>query len=160
MRDILFRPKKIIVSINIKYYFLLILILLLLPDLFFSDIDFNKTNTSFEKLKQINNDYIILLFVAVIGPFIETFIFQFLLINMVKAIIGNTRYTFFLSVMIPALLFGFSHYYNRSYIIAASIIGIILSSTYYISQFIRKENGFLIVFLLHGLNNLLAFLTN
>jgi len=160
MRDFLFHPGKIILNINIKYYFLIIFSLLLLPSLILTLFHIDLSNENVELIEQVDNVFLIILFEVVMIPLFETFIFQFLLINMVKALAGRSRYTFWLSVLIPSVLFGLSHSYSLLYIVAATLTGIIFSLTYYISTFLRKENGFLIVFLLHGLNNLLAILIN
>jgi hypothetical protein len=133
---------------------------MLIPGLILTIFHIDLPNVNAELIEQADNVFLIILFEVIMIPLFETFIFQFLLIHMVKALAGNTRYTFLLSVLIPSVLFGFTHFYSQLYIVAATLSGIILSSTYYISTFLRKENGFLIVFLMHGLNNLLAFLLN
>ncbi|HYX06508.1 MAG TPA: CPBP family intramembrane glutamic endopeptidase [Bacteroidales bacterium] len=134
--------------------------MLLLPSLILTLFHIDLSNENVELIEQVDNVFLIILFEVVMIPLFETFIFQFLLINMVKALAGRSRYTFWLSVLIPSVLFGLSHSYSLLYIVAATLTGIIFSLTYYISTFLRKENGFLIVFLLHGLNNLLAILIN
>jgi len=155
-----FNIRNSILNINIKYYFLIAFILQLLPSLILTSLNIENTNESVQIIEQINNNIIIFLFVVIIGPMFETVIFQLFLINMIKAFSEKSKYSIFLSVIIPSIAFGFSHFYNLYYIIFGFFIGLIYSTTYYVSQFLRKENGFLIVLLLHSLNNLLAFITN
>ncbi len=149
-----------ILSLNIKYYFLIAFFLQLIPSLVLTSFNINNSNRTVQILEQSNSNLIVFLFVVIIGPVFETVIFQLLFINAIKAFSAKSRYTIILSVIIPSVLFGLSHPYSLYYILFSFLIGLIYSSVYYVSQFLRKENGFLIVLLLHSLNNLLAYLTN
>ena len=98
-----------------------------------------------------------LLVVVIWAPVMETILYQALIIHIVKAFVPKIRYSFLISVFISSLAFGLSHPYSLSYIFAASIAGLIFASTYYISLY-RKQSAFLLVFLLHALNNLIGLL--
>jgi len=156
----IYNLKEKILNLNVIYYFILIFFIQLIPSIILMVFNVENTNTSVNIIEQFNNIIITFLFVVVWGPIFETVIFQFILINLIKTFTQNTKYTMFLSIVIPSIVFGSSHPYNIYYFAFGTIIGLVYSSTYYISQFFRKENGFIIVLLLHSSNNLLAFLTN
>ncbi len=151
---------NIILKINVKYYFLIAFTLQLIPSLVLSIFGIDNSNRSVMYVQQLNNKLLLFLFVVIIAPIFETIIYQFLLINMIKVFSAKMKYSMLLSIIIPAVAFGFSHFYSIYYLIFGLLVGIIYSSTYYISQYLRKENAFVIVLLIHSLNNLLALLTN
>ena len=84
-------------------------------------------------------------------PLLETFIFQYLIIefsNNIKLLKNNN----FAIIIISAITFGLSHNYSFLYIFYASIIGLFLAYSYIIY---KKKNfsPFLIVTLIHSLRN-------
>jgi membrane protease YdiL (CAAX protease family) len=94
-------------------------------------------------------------------PFIETFIFQYLPIELLKLFAKNKE--FFITV-ISGGLFGFAHYFNnRDYFfsIAAFFAGLIFASIYLYSKK-RKDISFpfLLVFSVHSVINLISISIN
>jgi membrane protease YdiL (CAAX protease family) len=94
-------------------------------------------------------------FVAgIVAPLLETWIFQHIANKaLVKAGVRN----FYVLLIVPALLFGLSHYYNLLYIIAMFFGGAIMNYLYLYC----KANGykaFWWVVLLHSLYNLFGIL--
>ncbi len=87
----------------------------------------------------------------------ETLLYQVGIIQIIKAFVPKIRYSFIISVFVSSLAFGLSHPYSLTYVFAASVAGLILAATYFISLY-RKQNAFLLVFLLHALNNLIGLL--
>ncbi len=158
LKNLLHKIREITVALNVKYFFLIMFVLQLIPSLISLIFNIDSTNNTVSVIEKSGSKIVIFLITVVWGPIFETVVFQYLLINMVKAFTSDTKYQAAFSVLIPSVIFGLTHYYNIYYFIFAIFIGIIYSSTYYISQFLRKENGFIIVLLLHSLNNLLAFL--
>ena len=160
MKNLLHKIREISINLNVKYFFLIMFVLQLIPSLISTMFNIDSTNNTVSVIEKSDSKIVILLITVIWGPIFETVVFQYLLINMVKAFTSNTKHQATLSILIPSVIFGSTHYYNMYYFIFAIFIGVIYSSTYYISQFLRKENGFIIVLLLHSLNNLLAFLIN
>ncbi|WP_133227976.1 CPBP family intramembrane glutamic endopeptidase [Mucilaginibacter psychrotolerans] len=95
------------------------------------------------------------LFLAcIVAPLIETLIFQYAVIKLLKRIgIRN----FYLLLTIPAVLFGLSHYYNPLYIMAMFIGGLIMNYLFLYCQ-ANGYKAFWWVALLHCLYNLFGIL--
>ena len=97
-----------------------------------------------------------LLFGVLIGPIIETLLFQSLIISIICKIVKKTRFNLIPALVISAIAFGLNHSYNLVYIIYTFIIGIFLAFVYYVARF-RKESATLSVFLIHSIINLISF---
>ena len=102
-----------------------------------------------------------MLYGVLLMPFIETFIFQYLPIELLKLFIKNKQ---LIIVIISGGLFGFAHYFNnRDYLfsIAAFFAGIIFASIYLYSKE-RKDISFpfLLVFCVHSVINLISISIN
>lgn len=94
---------------------------------------------------------------VIIGPLLETLIFQALIIYVVCRIIKRPRYNLYASVLISAIAFGLNHCYNPYYVLYTFLIGIILAFVYYISRY-RRMSPTLTVFIIHALLNFIAFI--
>lgn len=91
---------------------------------------------------------------VVIAPIIETLIFQYAIIETLL----NLKVHPWISIIISALLFGVSHWYNPIYVIVLTVVGCILAY-YYVA--LRYQNGFTqisLVVLIHALFNTIVFL--
>lgn len=100
-------------------------------------------------------------FVSVIaGPFVETLIYQFALIEGTLYYTGKNRRGVFLAMFVSAFIFGVSHSYNLVYMAAAMCMGLSLALTYI--QFKRRHNisPFIGVYAIHSCINLVAFIVN
>jgi len=146
-------------KLNVFLFFGIAFILMLLSSLivsFFSS-PLGTSNYNVNYLEHFGK-IVTVLIVVIWDPVFETILYQTLIIYITRAFVPKIRYNFFISIFISSLAFGISHPYSLSYILAATLYGIILATAYYISLY-RKQSAFLIVFLLHSLINLLALLT-
>lgn len=95
------------------------------------------------------------------GPFIETFFFQYLPIELLRLITKNKET---LIVFSSGALFGFAHYFNNHdyfFSIAAFFVGLIFASIYLFAKY-RKDITFpfLLVFAVHSVINMISISIN
>lgn len=91
---------------------------------------------------------------CIVAPLLETWVFM-VLPNKLLIKIGVKNIN--LLIIIPALLFGVSHYYNLLYIAAMIVAGLIMNFLYvYCKQFKSSSEAFLYVVLLHTLYNIFS----
>lgn len=96
-------------------------------------------------------------FIAVlIGPFIETLLFQHLII---KFILNKRTTATLVSCTVSAILFAISHYYSWAYILKTFISGLIFASLFLIISH-KRQNPVLIVFLAHAIYNCIGFIVD
>ena len=98
-------------------------------------------------------DESILIFIlvsVVIVPIIETYIFQGLILNLLKNKFKNDR-NHFKKATVSALAFGLFHWYNLKYVLVAIIVGYILA---YARLFkIEDKKDIFYVIIIHSLRN-------
>ena len=100
---------------------------------------------------------------VILGPLIETFIFQFLLLEVWMNVFKNHKYKYLISILGSGLAFGLAHYtntHNPIYTIWTTISGWLLASIYLFSKIRKDVSPFLMVFFPHALINLISFLLN
>lgn len=98
--------------------------------------------------------------IIIVGPFIETIIWQTLPINFVQYVLNRfTNKLALVPILISALLFGISHLYSFPYVILMSFRGMIYAWFFVIIQN-RSENATLVVFVIHSLNNLILMISD
>ncbi|MBP2027237.1 membrane protease YdiL (CAAX protease family) [Acetoanaerobium pronyense] len=91
---------------------------------------------------------------VVISPFIETLIFQALVLNSLK----THRIRLVFKILVSAFSFGILHLiYNVMYGISAFIIGIILAYSFVVFER-KNQNPIIVVTLIHSLINLLTLI--
>lgn len=96
------------------------------------------------------------LMVIILGPIIETTIFQFLLLKYSLKYISNNK---LIALLISTIPFGLAHYYSIAYILKATLSGFIYGMVWLaISD--KQKNPFFYVFLTHGIYNGIGFLIN
>ena len=102
------------------------------------------------------NVFVSFLTLVLLTPFIETIIFQVIVIEFLIWLRAKP----WITVMVSALLFALAHYYNVYYILAVFPSGFLFAYYYYILR-IRKDVWYalLLVTLLHALINLFVFIT-
>jgi|GEM_PF-2509472 len=89
-------------------------------------------------------------FIAVlIGPFVETLLFQHMLI---KFILKKRPTALLLSCLVSAILFSLTHYYSWQYILKTFISGLLFASLFLIISH-KRQNALLIVFIAHAVYN-------
>lgn len=96
---------------------------------------------------------VIFILSVIIAPIVETFIFQFLIIEILLLF----KVKHFAIIVISGLLFAVAHFYNLAYILAIVFPGL-LFAWYYLYLKVHKKNAFLSVTLLHACSNLFAFI--
>jgi uncharacterized protein len=96
-------------------------------------------------------------FIAVlVGPFIETMLFQHLIIkNILK---WGTTATL-VSCLASAILFAISHYYSWQYILKTFISGLLFASLYLIISH-KRQNPVLIVSIAHAIYNCIGLMVD
>lgn len=106
-----------------------------------------------EDLFAIEDKWMEVLFALIVIPLFETFIFQALIIELVCKFIKRPRNKLYLALILSALAFAFNHSYSISYFLFTLVGGLILALAYFIGRY-RRENAFLLVFIIHSLYNL------
>lgn len=91
---------------------------------------------------------------VIVAPPIETFFGQFLPISIVGKFTNRNSVKIFFS----AIIFSLSHLPVLGFLIGAFLIGMIFSWGYIIKSKQSKKKAFLLITLIHGLHNLIAFL--
>ena len=93
-----------------------------------------------------------------VAPLIETFLFQYLIIEGIVAIFKIKHFSF-APIFISSILFGLSHCYNLMLFVQPSMNGSNIATCY--CNFIpRKKTGFKSTVFLHSLFNLIVFITD
>ena len=114
-----------------------------------------RVRTNFLQFESIRQE---LFAVAIFAPIVETFVFQYFLINLTisltKLVIkgGST----ILAILIPAVAFGLVHPYNYIYMANTFLTGLLLNTFYMIIKY-RKHDAFTCTVLVHALYNLSVF---
>lgn len=123
-------------------------------DNYFSVNDFSK-----EMFSTYNNypEELLIFLALFIAPFLETFVFQFLILK-VPILWGmkfNNRNLFILFIL-SLVLFSCNHIYNLPYILYSFIAGIYLNYIYIYADYFRSPStsGFLLVSIIHFFINL------
>jgi len=137
-----------------RFYFIISGVILLLSiNLITSSLPYSESINNSEELKNLN-PFLAFLLLVLIGPLLETLIFQHLPIIILPKIIKNIQEKYL--IFISAILFGLSHSYNITYIIFTFLGGIILAYYYFLS-IKRKEQAFLNIFLIHLILNFIPY---
>ena len=96
----------------------------------------------------------IVLFYVVLYPFIETLIFQFTIIEILRRL--NASHV--VIILISSLIFGAFHAYHIFYVLSAIGMGALFAFYYIILRDNGAKHAFLYVWLLHGALNGSAFI--
>ena len=116
------------------------------------DIQINTNPIKFDNIKE---EFLV---VVIIAPFVETFLCQYFLINL---IISLNRFLFkkesiSLAIFISALIFGLGHQYNYIYMAVTFFTGLLYATFFFIIK-CRKQDAFTYTSIVHCLYNLVAF---
>jgi membrane protease YdiL (CAAX protease family) len=118
---------------------------------------FGSENSAVDFLLEINT-YVLFLGAVILTPILETLIFQvfpyWLLFSVLK-----TKYRLCIFMAGSSVFFSLFHLYNLPYLFFGLGSGFILSFYYYAGTF-RKEGAVFSIAFIHGMNNLLVFLSN
>ncbi len=94
------------------------------------------------------------LFLIVLCPIIETFIFQCLVIKIAHDLF---RIKYSISIVISALIFGIIHDYSVAYQLHGFIMGLLLAYSFAIYEK-KKYSSFLITAIIHAIRNSATFI--
>lgn len=117
-----------------------------------------------DPLSKITNQFDVFVSSVIIGPIIETLIFQILLIKgfyiflyifLVDKITENKIMIY--AIILSSLVFGGMHYYSNMYILMMFILGLFFGMIYYYSKR-KKIYPFLPIAIIHSLYNLTVIL--
>lgn len=106
--------------------------------------------TDYSKLGLPENIWFRYLIVALLGPIVETFVFQampYYFLNLFEFM----RRRVWITILLPAIVFGCIHDFSLQYILLATLMGIVFQYTYHARS--KKGDPFLTTFLLHALLN-------
>jgi uncharacterized protein len=127
----------------------LILIGLFIPTFYLGEwLDLPETDYS--KLGLPDNIWYRFLIVAIFAPLIETFFFQAMPYYFLNLFEFMKRHVW-ITILLPAVVFGCLHMYSLQYVIEATMMGIVFQFTYHARS--KKGDPFLSTFLLHVLLN-------
>jgi|SRR5690606_35903023 len=101
---------------------------------------------------------IIFLTIVVIVPIIETFIFQFVIIEICYLI--KLKHKNNIAILISALSFGTTHFYNFIYFMSAVIIGVGFAYYYTLFRKYGLKFSFFGIIIIHIMINFISFLMN
>lgn len=152
---LLLRKQSLIISVFTLFaiYILYYVIWTLLYFLLWKDYDV-ALSTPPEELLSEQKLLIIILQVVIIGPALETLLFQKLPFHFFT-FFGWFRKNQWVIILFSSIIFGSIHFYSISYIIYNFIMGIFFMYFYIVRQ---QKNGYLSVTVFHGLHNLFALL--
>lgn len=107
------------------------------------------------------NESLIYIFtvVVILAPLLETFIFQFCIIEILLRL-NRKKINKFIIIITSSLMFGLSHSFNVQYFIFGVILGILLSSCYLLAKIRKDINPFMLTLLVHASYNGFVFFIN
>lgn len=106
--------------------------------------------------------YELFLIVVVLAPLIETFLFQYLVIELILWAFSYLKieYGEIVALIISTILFCITHNFSYFYLFNSFISGFIYSITYIIAKNKKDMNPFWTVFIIHSFSNLTTFVLN
>ena len=111
------------------------------------------------EISPLNESGLFTIFVSsvIFAPLIETFIFQYCIIELVFKININKKYQTILALLLSSLAFGLIHTYHAVYFVFALISGIIYATVYIYMKRTGYMNSFMTVYIMHLAYNLSGF---
>lgn len=91
--------------------------------------------------------------VILLAPLIETFLVQFIIIEISLQLLSRKKYKYIYSILFSASVFGILHQYNVAYVIATFVLGLWFGSLYIFYKKNKKIKPFLAVLLVHLVYN-------
>ncbi|MGB9680411.1 MAG: type II CAAX prenyl endopeptidase Rce1 family protein [Minisyncoccia bacterium] len=116
----------------------------------------NIFNIPFKRLQFDVSPILMFILVVIVGPIIETYLFQVVLIYFLKKVnyLNNKKA---LLVIAASIIFGILHNYSSDYIIFGFLFGVILNYAYLIYKN-KTLSSFIIVLSIHIIYNILVLL--
>lgn len=114
-----------------------------------------RADTNFPPFESVKEEFFA---VVIFAPFLETFIFQYLLINTTIYVTKLFRKegSPILAILLPAICFGLAHSYNYIYMAITFVVGLIFNTFYMINKF-KRQDAYTNTTIVHGLYNLCVF---
>lgn len=110
------------------------------------------------------SDKTIFILSVIIGPPIETFIFQYLVFKIPYSIkcVKVNKITISILSLVSAFLFSLQHNYNMTYMVYAFILGLYFAILFAYAEYIKRNRtqGFTLVMCTHMFLNLIAGLSS
>lgn len=143
-----------------KLYFTLYSILFVVVTALLLSSFFTLFNTEPTHSESLENTTTIMLFIKIVlvGPFVETFFFQAIIIEVINNHYKNYKYR---AILTSGLVFGSLHFlntYNFIYTLNAILMGFSFAFIYVIAKMRKDINPILITVLCHSSINFIAFL--
>jgi len=120
---------------------------------YFIDFFFNVPDIVENGLENMSFPFKLILLIL-IAPLFETLVFQFAIIEIVKKISKNS----IIAILMSALVFASTHFYDFYYVVSALIVGLLLAIFYLTYK--NRTFAFFSVFFVHSINNLIVFIDN
>lgn len=105
----------------------------------------------FDKSMSLNEIFVLS---VIFAPLIETFLFQYLIVE----ILSRLKMNFNAIIVISAITFSLIHYYNFIYILVTFLSGVIYATYYVYLKFEKQKSPFMYIFALHALYNFTVFI--
>jgi uncharacterized protein len=155
-----YKLNRFTLSVGIVQLILLAVIFNLAISWLFSQLPFSQPLAPDESIVNLANDVgLVVFFFLVVGlvPFLETVIFQALIIELVKEYLKRFRWNSnIFPIIVSAIAFSLIHIYSLIYVVITFFMGLCLAYTYIIVKK-RKQNPILIVSIVHAFHNLIVF---
>ncbi|MFT6215965.1 MAG: membrane protease YdiL (CAAX protease family) [Roseivirga sp.] len=105
------------------------------------------------------NSIVISLSAVIIIPALETFLFQFGVIE-IGLQLNKSRKSKLIALLVSSLLFGLVHYTSASFFFVQILSGAIYASLYLFAKSNCKTHAYLITFIVHAGHNFVGYLIN
>lgn len=117
-------------------------------------------NIDYLEIDYLKNKGLSYIFIAtvLIAPVLETLIFQYGIIEVSLRLKNKNKILY--AILASAIVFSLSHYYNIFYILSSFILGFAFATFYIIAKIRKDINPFYLLFSIHCLINLVAFIFN
>lgn len=146
--------KRFLIKTNILFFVLIFFALIIGINLIITSLPFAESIANPPKILDLKKDTsFFIVYALIIGPLMETMLFQFAITMGVFYLLeyfGKPQ--FIVPIIVSALAFGLVHPYNLTYIIIATFVGFFFA-TAYVLLLKRKENAFIVVTIIHSLVN-------
>ncbi len=155
--------QKIFENMSIfKLIIVLILFSFLMNFLISQIVIFSFQKNAFEyNFVNIENPFISYFIRIIIAPIIETFVFQFLIIELLIVLIKKINDDLvFLPVIFSALFFALNHSANFYYFFVSLIMGILWALIYLFGRYRKNITGYLLAAIVHIGTNMLSVIYN
>lgn len=146
--------QNFLIKTNIIFFVLIFFSLVIGINLLITSLPFAESIANPPEIIELKKDTgFFILYALIIGPLMETMLFQFAITMGVFYLMEYFKKPqFTIPVIVSALAFGFVHPYNLTYIIIAIFVGFFFA-TAYVLLLKRKENAFIVVTIIHSLVN-------